>query len=206
MDKFAGGGGGAESVGRRAPADATTQDRVFRAQLALARELGRPATVHCVKAVRRVQDAVAAERPPKIAFHAFGGSPESASELTRTVEAYGGVAYFGFTEAHPTKHTRALLEALPAERILVESDSSESAAPLGAMTSTIAEAKGWTVDEATRALDGNADAFLPRRPVVQNPFYDRPGFGGDDALRCICQNPDEPLYPDGHLDDDDEWR
>ena len=44
----------------------------------------------------------------------------------------------------------------------------------------------------------------PDPDFVQNPFHDRPGFGGDDALRCICQNPDEILYPDGHADDDDE--
>ena len=38
-------------------------------------------------------------------------------------------------------------------------------------------------------------------PFVENPFHAKPGFGGDDALRCICQNPDEVLYPDGHTDD-----
>ena len=38
----------------------------------------------------------------------------------------------------------------------------------------------------------------PAAPFVENPFHDKPGFGGDDALRCICQNPDEVLYPDGH--------
>ena len=38
---------------------------------------------------------------------------------------------------------------------------------------------------------------------VENSFHSKPGFGGSDALRCICQNPDEPFWPDGHADDDD---
>ena len=53
LDKFA---GGRSPPGSGEPPDLELQDSIFRAQLALARELGRGVTVHCVKRV----DAVAA--------------------------------------------------------------------------------------------------------------------------------------------------
>ena len=51
--------------------------------------------------------------------------------------------------------------------------------------------------DASERVGPSDDAF------VENPFHNKPGFGGSDALRCICQNPDEPFWPDGHADDDD---
>ena len=160
LDRFAGGG---KPPGRGAPVDAAVQDAAFRAQLALARDLGRPATVHCVRRVDAVMRAVADERPPTVAFHAFGGAPEAAAALARTVEGYGGRCFFGFADAHRTKHTAALLAALPATALLLESDSddADSAAALAAMTATVAAARGWTDAEAAAALDRNAAAFLP---------------------------------------------
>ena len=101
--------------------------------------------------------------PPTVAFHAFGGAPEAAAALARTVEGYGGRCFFGFADAHRTKHTAALLAALPATALLLESDSDDAdrAAALAAMTATVAAARGWTDAEAEEALDRNAAAFLP---------------------------------------------
>ena len=70
-----------------------------------------------------------------------------------------------------------------AKKLLAESDELEAAL------------RGWLRD-APVAVAAD-DAF------VENPFHNKPGFGGSDALRCICQNPDEPFWPDGHADDDD---
>ena len=69
-----------------------------------------------------------------------------------------------------------------AKKLLAESDELEAAL------------RGWLRD-APVAVAAD-DAF------VENPFHNKPGFGGSDALRCICQNPDEPFWPDGHGDDD----
>ena len=71
-----------------------------------------------------------------------------------------------------------------AKKLLAESDELEAAL------------RGWLRD-APVAVPNADDAF------VENPFHSKPGFGGSDALRCICQNPDEPFWPDGHADDDD---
>ena len=70
-----------------------------------------------------------------------------------------------------------------AKKLLAESDELEAAL------------RGWLRDAPV--AEPSDDAF------VENPFHSKPGFGGSDALRCICQNPDEPLWPDGHADDDD---
>ena len=70
-----------------------------------------------------------------------------------------------------------------AKKLLAESDELEAAL------------RGWLRDAPV--AEPSDDAF------VENPFHSKPGFGGSDALRCICQNPDEPFWPDGHADDDD---
>ena len=70
-----------------------------------------------------------------------------------------------------------------AKKLLAESDELEAAL------------RGWLRDAPVAAE--------PDSTFVENPFHSKPGFGGSDALRCICQNPDEPFWPDGHADDDD---
>ena len=72
-----------------------------------------------------------------------------------------------------------------AKKLLAESDELEAAL------------RGWLRD-APVAAEPSDGAF------VENSFHSKPGFGGPDALRCICQNPDEPFWPDGHADDDDD--
>ena len=75
-----------------------------------------------------------------------------------------------------------------AKKLLAESDELEAAL------------RGWLRDAPVPVpSEPSDDAF------VENPFHSKPGFGGSDALRCICQNPDEPFWPDGHADDDVEF-
>ena len=158
LDKFA---GGRSPPGSGEPPDLELQDSIFRAQLALARELGRGVTVHCVKRVDAVAAAIRAERPPRVAFHGFNGSPESALVLIRAVEAGGGTAFFGINTAHASKKTPQLVAALPEASLLAESDaSSEFEARVADATQLIAEARDWSLTEAEERLAGNARAFL----------------------------------------------
>ena len=158
LDKFA---GGRSPPGSGEPPDLELQDSIFRAQLALARELGRGVTVHCVKRVDAVAAAIRAERPPRVAFHGFNGSPESASVLIRAVEAGGGTAFFGINTAHASKKTPQLVAALPEASLLAESDASgEFEARVADATQLIAEARDWSLAEAEERLAGNARAFL----------------------------------------------
>ena len=62
----------------------------------------------------------------------------------------------------------------------------------GAGTTAKATAKKLLAESG--ALEAALCAWLRDKPAfVENPFLAKPGFGGSDALRCICQNPDEPL-------------
>jgi Tat protein secretion system quality control protein TatD with DNase activity len=158
LDKFA---GGRSPPGSGEPPDLELQDSIFRAQLALARDLGRGVTVHCVKRVDAVAAAIRAERPPRVAFHGFNGSPESASVLIRAVEAGGGTAFFGINTAHASKKTPQLVASLPEASLLAESDASgEFEARVADATKLIAEARDWSLTEAEERLAGNARAFL----------------------------------------------
>ena len=99
--------------------------------------------------------------PPRVAFHGFNGSPESASVLIRAVEAGGGTAFFGINTAHASKKTPQLVAALPEASLLAESDASgEFEARVADATKLIAEAHDWSLAEAEERLEGNARAFL----------------------------------------------
>ena len=117
--------------------------------------------MHCVKRVDAVAAAIRAERPPRVAFHGFNGSPESASVLIRAVEAGGGTAFFGINTAHASKKTPQLVAALPEASLLAESDASgEFEARVADATQLIADAREWSLAEAEERLAGNARAFL----------------------------------------------
>lgn len=105
---------------RRAPLD--EQLEAFTWQLALAARLNRPATIHCLDAWGALQSALNATPRPARGFllHAYGGS----IELARDFAALG--AYFSFnTDFLAARHVarRAVFAALPADRLLVETDA-----------------------------------------------------------------------------------
>jgi len=107
--------------------DLTVQHEVFRAHLALAVELHRPLTIHCLKAWGPLLDELRqAPALPKFLLHSFGGSLETARECLKLG------AYFSFSGSflHPRKDkVRSVFASLPPERILVETDAPDMAPP-----------------------------------------------------------------------------
>ncbi|MGN0835423.1 MAG: TatD family hydrolase [Candidatus Spyradosoma sp.] len=108
---------------RAGVAPLAVQREVFARQLALAAEKGVPAHVHCVRAWGELTAALrgAKRLPPRLHFHAFSGSAETARELTRLADAT-----FSFSPAQLARRTPKLervLAALPRERLLEESDA-----------------------------------------------------------------------------------
>lgn len=103
------------------------QTTVFKEQLALARELDRPAVIHCVRAWGALAEIL--ERfphPARFLLHSFDGSAEIARRLTPLG------AYFSFSGRFLHPHRRAaaaVFATLPADRLLVESDAPDGAAP-----------------------------------------------------------------------------
>lgn len=105
---------------RRAPLD--EQAEVFLRQLDLAAERNLPASIHCLDAFGPLLDALRRARLPARGFllHAYSGS----AELAENYAALG--AYFSFNGAflEPRKtRLRELYAALPADRLLVETDA-----------------------------------------------------------------------------------
>lgn len=105
---------------RRAPLDEQTE--IFLRQLDLAAARNLPASIHCLDAFGPLLDALRGARLPARGFllHAYSGSAESAKSLA----ALG--AYFSFNGAflEPRKERlREVYTALPADRLLLETDA-----------------------------------------------------------------------------------
>jgi TatD DNase family protein len=148
-----------------------TQLPVFIDQLRLARETGRPATIHCLKAWGPLFDAFASAPPPsRFLMHSFGGSIETARRLIPLG------AYFSFSGHLLHERKRAVLEVfrqLPPERILLETDAPDMLPPDGAIThplpqninhpanlasigGALAKAIGMTPEKLAELTRGNA--------------------------------------------------
>lgn len=94
------------------------QQRVFREQLELARELDKPVVIHTREATQDTMQLLHEFRPKGI-VHCFSGSAETAREVV----ALG--MYVGFTGVVTFANARKTLEALaavPLERLLIETD------------------------------------------------------------------------------------
>ncbi len=152
------------------------QERVFRAQLRLARELGLPPVIHC-RDKADSQEAFAASlrvleedgfSGRRLLWHCFGGDTAQA----RTVLEHGwhlsipGPVSYGRNES-----LREAVALIPLERLLIETDCPYlSAEPwrgkrnhpalVGFTAACIAEVKGMPVEEIWSATGDNARAFF----------------------------------------------
>lgn len=105
--------------------DPAAQESAFRVQIALARELDRPLTVHCVRAFGHLMEVLRDEPLPRRGFllHAWAGPPELVPELVRLG------ARFSFGTAHlvarKASRLRDFARSVPRERTLLETDSPE---------------------------------------------------------------------------------
>ncbi|KAF4700290.1 hypothetical protein FOZ63_004898, partial [Perkinsus olseni] len=99
------------------------QMKVFKRQLELAAELGRPVSLHCVRAYGQLLDTLKEvdERIPAIVLHAYGGSAELVKDFLRCTQKR---VYFSVSARSPSpKHLPGVLKAVPRDRLLIETDS-----------------------------------------------------------------------------------
>jgi TatD DNase family protein len=109
---------GIDLSGRSAPADA--QDIAFREQLALAADLGLPVVLHVRDAGVKVRAVLAERAPMRGMVHCYS---EGAAELPAWL-ALGLHISFAGTITYPTSAAlRAAGAAVPAERLLAETDA-----------------------------------------------------------------------------------
>ena len=102
--------------------DDAAQAEVFTAQLALAAELNRPATIHCIQAWGALAETLRAHARPACGFliHAYGGS----LEMMREFAALGGYFSFNAYFLHDRKAAqREVFRQVPLDRLLVETDA-----------------------------------------------------------------------------------
>ena len=152
------------------PADYANQMACFAAQLAIAAEERRPAVVHCVKAYGDAGDAFRAREtfPTKVLMHSYGGTAAFAEGLVR-MKKWGSRFYFGFSSVVNLRSpkTADVIRAIPADRLVIESDLTSSRGAedaLRAMLAAMAECRGWTPEETARITRENARRFyLPER-------------------------------------------
>jgi TatD DNase family protein len=102
--------------------DLEAQIVCFRAQVGLAQELDRPATLHCLRAWGLLVEQLRAQRPPTRGFllHSYGGPAEMIPLFVKMGAYFSLSPYFG----HARKaQQRAVFAAVPLDRLLAETDA-----------------------------------------------------------------------------------
>ncbi|WRX24301.1 3'-5' ssDNA/RNA exonuclease TatD-like - like 3 [Theobroma cacao] len=101
------------------------QIEVFRQQLELAKELKKPASVHCVRAFGDLLQIMKdiGPFPDGIILHSYLGSAEMVPEFAKS-GAYFSLS--GYVMPMKTQKAKKMLKAIPSERILLESDAPDA--------------------------------------------------------------------------------
>lgn len=147
-----------------------TQQRVFEAQLVLARELNLPAVVHCRDAVGDVWTIVSHVRPQKLVIHCC---TEKWEDVERFVNAGYLLSFTGIITYPKSLEIRRTVEKCPLASMMVETDSPFLApAPYRGKrcepayvletAKVIAQIKGLTLAEVDEKTTKVAQAFFER--------------------------------------------
>ncbi|MCA9681837.1 MAG: TatD family hydrolase [Myxococcales bacterium] len=152
---------------RRSGADQEVRDRqisTFRGQLELARRVGLPLTIHCVKAHAVMQELLLERPTPPSVMHAYSGS----AEMARPLIAAGH--YVSFAGNLCIANARKVIEAarsVPRERLLIETDTPDQTPPgrgdvdnepafIVDIAARLAEVRGESLAEIAAATTDNA--------------------------------------------------
>lgn len=108
--------------------DMEAQMACFRAQIALAVELDRPATIHCLRAFGLLEETLRSMPLPRRGFllHSYGGPAEMVSDFIKLGAYFSISPYF----AHPRKAAQlAVFGQIPMDRLLAETDAPDMRPP-----------------------------------------------------------------------------
>lgn len=127
------------------------QENVFLAQLHLANELERPVTIHCRRAWGRIMELLNEKGWPAHGFvlHSYSGSCELVTPLVRRG------AFFSFSGSitfEQNSHGRRAVEAVPPDRLLIETDAPDLFPNQKPDASMIMSAVGKPVNEPANLL------------------------------------------------------
>jgi TatD DNase family protein len=145
-----------------------TQVEALEHQLALAIKYQRPVSVHCVRAMGKVMDALSKVQkehkalPPRIYFHAFGGKAATVTQLAKSLEKKQATkVYFGFAPIvnFASPKTIEVLQTVGLDRLVMETDHEDAARVPSSMRlglEVISEALGVSQEELITRTNRNA--------------------------------------------------
>lgn len=101
------------------------QVEVFQKQIQLAKELKRPASIHCVRAFGDLLDILKSEGPfpASVILHSYLGSADMVPEFAK-LGAY--FSFSGFLMSMKESKAKKMLKSVPLERILLETDAPDA--------------------------------------------------------------------------------
>jgi TatD DNase family protein len=146
------------------------QRRVFQQQLQLAATYQRPVTIHCVNQQGILLDVLKTQQaslPPAMALHSFTGTAHHVQQLLKWEASLSldpaqsaPLLYFGFSHAvnyvmctsiKSVRMGKAAVAAVPADRLLAESDVHDTADVLGGTVGAVAYL-AWALDESVSVV------------------------------------------------------
>ena len=143
------------------------QEASFAAHFDLAREMNRPVAVHCVHAWGRLIEILRQHSAPRVLLHAFGGAVELIPELA---ELNCWFSFCGSVTNPKAKRVRAAAVAVPADRLLIETDSPDftpagcqppnEPANLVQVARATAELRGASTEQLAVLTFNNAERFF----------------------------------------------
>jgi len=132
--------------------DFTLQQQVFEQQIQLANAVKKPLILHCVKAYEEVLQQLKQATVP-VVFHGFNKSKELALQIINAGH------YLSFGKALQQPHLQEVLQALPVEKIFLETDDAD----LSIASIYKLAAKVFSIDELSLSLQlyKNSQHFFP---------------------------------------------
>lgn len=149
------------------------QQKLLRAQLELAREVNLPVIIHDREAHEDCLNIVKDFSDLRGVYHCYSGSLEYAKEILTLGDWY--ISFTGVITYGKAKKARRIIENLPIERIMIETDSPyltpeperlekkrvrNSSLFVHRVAEQIAEFKGMTVEEVERITTENGKRFF----------------------------------------------
>lgn len=149
------------------------QQKLLRAQLELAREVNLPVIIHDREAHEDCLNIVKDFSDLRGVYHCYSGSLEYAKEILALGDWY--ISFTGVITYGKAKKARRIIENLPIERIMIETDSPyltpeperlekkrvrNSSLFVHRVAEQIAEFKGMTVEEVERITTENGKRFF----------------------------------------------
>lgn len=148
--------------------DREKQIKIFTEQLRLADKLSMPVIIHSRDAAEDTLNIIRAEKPKKAVMHCFSGSAETASEIL-SLGLY--ISFTGVLTFKNAKKAIAACEAVPADRLMLETDCPYMApvpyrgercdsSMILSTAAKMAEIKGVSTEEMIDICNKNAERFF----------------------------------------------